>query len=74
MSKYHFCRLFKKSTNLTPYQYVLQRRTARAKELLKKRELTIVEIAYLLGFSDQSHFTRQFKKQYGITPGAFLKK
>ena len=73
MSKYHFCRLFKKSTHLTPHQYVIQRRLAQAKTLLKKGELTIVEIAHLLGFSDQSHFSRLFKKRYGLTPGAFLK-
>ena len=73
MSKYHFSRLFKQSVHLTPHQYVLQRRLAKAKTLLKKGKLTIIEIAHLLGFSDQSHFTRLFKKFYNITPAAFQK-
>jgi AraC family transcriptional regulator len=73
LSKYYFSRLFKRSTGLTPYQYVLQRRLERAKAFLKHGESSIVEIAHLFGFSDQSHFSRLFRKQYGITPGNFLK-
>lgn len=73
LSKYYFCRLFKQSTGQPPYQYVLQRRLDRAKALLQHGEINIIEVAHFFGFSDQSHFSRLFKKSYGITPGNFLK-
>ncbi len=73
LSKYYFCRLFKHTTGQTPYQYVLQRRLERAKGLLQQGGINIIEAAHFFGFSDQSHFSRLFKKSYGITPGSFLK-
>lgn len=68
ISLYHFLRLFKQSTTLTPHQYILQRRLEKAKSLLQQRELSIAEIAIRVGFSDQSHFTRYFKRVFGVTP------
>lgn len=68
MSPYHFSRLFKQSTGMTPYQYVIRYRLERAKELLQHSNLTIAQIAYMTGFSNQSHFTQQFKRQYQKTP------
>ena len=68
LSKYHFSRLFKQAMNQTPYQFVLRRRLDIAKTLLEKNSLTITQIAHQLGFADQSHFTRLFRKQFGLTP------
>ncbi|MDX2214023.1 MAG: AraC family transcriptional regulator [Oculatellaceae cyanobacterium bins.114] len=68
MSAYHFSRLFKQSTGLSPYQYVIQCRLERAKELLQHSDLTIAQIAYTTGFSNQSHLTQQFKRHYQTTP------
>lgn len=68
MSSYHFSRLFKQSIGLSPYQYVIQCRLEKAKELLQHSTLTIAQIAYTTGFSNQSHFTQQFKRQYQTTP------
>lgn len=68
MSSYHFSRLFKQSTGLSPYQYVIQCRLEKAKELLLYSNLTIAQIAYTTGFSNQSHFTQQFKRHYQTTP------
>jgi AraC family transcriptional regulator len=73
VSQYHFCRLFKQSIGVSPHQYVLQQRIEKAKGLLTQRKHTIAEVALELGFSDQSRFTKQFRKCVGVTPGKFLK-
>jgi AraC family transcriptional regulator len=70
MSPYHFSRLFKKSTGLTPHRYVIERRVQRAKELLSNTALPIAEIALLCGFANQSHLNRHFKRLLGVNPKA----
>ncbi len=71
MSPYHFCRLFKQSTGLSPVQYVRRERIRRAQQLIAERRLSLVEIADELGFSDQSHFTRTFRSVLGMTPSQY---
>ena len=68
ISRYYFCRLFKQSTGLSPYQYVIQQRVEKAKQLLIQRQLSISEIAIACGFSHQSHLNRHFKRLTGVTP------
>ena len=68
LSEYHFLRMFKQSTGYTPHQYVINQRIERARELLKKSDMTITEIAYLLGFSNPAHFTHHFRRKTGFTP------
>lgn len=71
ISPYHFLRLFKQSTGLTPHQYILQRRIDKAKYLLQESKLSITDIAFRVGFCDQSHLTRCFKRLLGMTPKQF---
>jgi AraC family transcriptional regulator len=72
LSAYHFARQFKAATGLPPHQYVIARRVERAKLLLEgDGERPLAEIAALVGFSDQSQFTRHFKRLAGATPGQF---
>ena len=68
MSQYHFARLFKQSTGLSPYQYVIHCRIERAKILLLQSKLKISEVALEVGFAEQSQFTRHFKRMTGVTP------
>jgi len=55
-------------------EYIRKQRIERAIELMKSSSYSLTEIAYLTGFSDQSHFTRIFKKHTGQSPSAFRKK
>jgi AraC family transcriptional regulator len=54
MSQYYFSRLFKQSTGLSPYQYVMRQRIERAKYLLKTTVLSVLSIAEQVGFSNQN--------------------
>ena len=72
ISPYHFMRLFKESTGQSPHQYVTEARVRKAKELLATGKLTISEAAYRVGFVDQSHLTRHFKRVFGMPPKTFL--
>ncbi|MGB5868078.1 MAG: AraC family transcriptional regulator [Arcobacteraceae bacterium] len=67
LSKYHFLRVFKKHTGLTPHQYILSTRTNKAKNLIIKGEKPL-SASLNAGFSDQSHFIRNFKNIYGYSP------
>lgn len=72
ISPYHFLRLFKQKTGVTPHQYILQQRIKQAKHLLQHSELSIADIATRVGFCDQSHLTRCFKRIVGMTPKQLL--
>lgn len=71
MSPFYFSRLFKQSTGLTPHQYLIKCRIEEAKQLLRISNLSMAAIAIEIGFADQSHFTRHFKRYVGITPSQF---
>ncbi|MDX2242157.1 MAG: AraC family transcriptional regulator [Leptolyngbyaceae cyanobacterium bins.302] len=71
LSAFHFCRSFKRSTGFTPHQYVIRQRVERAKQLLKDGKLGIAEVAFVCGFTHQSHLNRHFKRLTGVTPKKF---
>jgi AraC family transcriptional regulator len=71
LSTSHLNRLFKQSQGISLYQYVIHCRIERAKQLLKRQQLTIAEIATQVGFADQSHLTHHFKRYVGVTPKTF---
>lgn len=58
---------------VTPYGLLRQERIARAREALEDGQMNITETAHSFGYSDASHFIREFTRHYGTTPGAFLK-
>ncbi len=70
LSRFHFARAFKASTEQTPYQYVSAKGLAQAKVLLARNQ-PIAEIALALNFSSQANFTRAFRREFGITPGQY---
>jgi AraC family transcriptional regulator len=71
MSSHYFSELFKRSVHFSPHQYVLRRRIEHARRLLQEPGVTVFEAAVLSGFSDQSHFTKIFRRIVGVTPTAY---
>jgi AraC-like DNA-binding protein len=63
--------LFKLETGCTPVQYLRILRMQRAECLLQSSFLSVKEISFRIGRRDVSHFVRDFKKQYGLTPKKF---
>jgi AraC family transcriptional regulator len=64
---------FKKSTGVSPHQWLLYRRIDLAIELMSDPDTPLAQIAFNAGFSDQSHFSRVFVQKMGVTPGAWRK-
>lgn len=71
ISQFHFSHLFKQAIGTSPYQYLLQQRIERAKQLLKQTNRSIIEIALLCGFNSHSHLSKQFRQLTGMTPTAY---
>jgi PAS domain S-box-containing protein len=75
LSESHFSRTFKHITGETPHQFALRLRLERASaELARSSAADIAGVAAEYGFFDQSHFTREFRKKFGITPGELLRR
>ena len=72
LSRYHFSRVFRQATGLSPYAYFEQLRLARAR-LLLHTGASVSGAAFSVGFSDQSHLTRHFGAQVAATPGAYVR-
>jgi AraC family transcriptional regulator len=71
LSPYHFSRTFKKFTNYSPYEYLLNYRINHAKKLLVNTKLSISDIAEASGFNSVTHFVTTLKKRIGYTPKQF---
>jgi AraC family transcriptional regulator len=71
MSPHYFSELFKQSVHFSPYQYVLRRRIEHARELLREPDVSVFEAAVRCGFSDQSQFTKLFRRVVGVTPTGY---
>ena len=71
ISQSHLSHRFKQSIGMTPYQYLLQQRIERAKQLLKQSDRSIMDIAFLCGFSSHSHLSKQFRQLTGMSPKAY---
>ena len=70
-SPYHFARLFQQTTGESPHQFVLRERIEKAQRLLRETDVTLANIALEVGFANQSHFNRVFKRYLGLTPHAY---
>lgn len=73
VSPNYFHKMFKLTFRTTPTNYIILLRMNSALQLLRDNRVTIKEIAFELGFTDNAHFCKTFKKYYGITPGEYQK-
>lgn len=74
VSRFHFARLFRVSTGDSPMAYLLKSRIERAKQMLLQDDRPVCEVAAVLGFCDQSHLTRTFRRLTGLTPREFARR
>jgi AraC-like DNA-binding protein len=68
MSPFHFLRLFKRETGVTPYRFLVQARIRRAVDLLRDTSRPVTEIAFAVGFTDLSNFINAFRREIGVSP------
>lgn len=71
MTQWHFCRAFKASTGLSPYQWQLDKRVDAAQGLLLRTDAPLEAIAKAVGFTDPMHLSRVFKKRTGEPPATW---
>ncbi|MCH8524735.1 MAG: helix-turn-helix domain-containing protein [Balneolales bacterium] len=74
MSASHFCRVFKKATDMNFSEYVARVRIEKAKNMLLESNYTMTHIAFDTGFNSVTDFNRTFKKLTGVTPTGFRKR
>ena len=74
MSAGHFTRAFRITQGVSPRQWILRRRVARAQGLLVDPDVALTHVALACGFSEQSHFTRVFTRMVGMPPGAWRRR
>jgi AraC-like DNA-binding protein len=73
LSRSYFIKAFKETFGKTPYQWLMEYRVVRARDLLQS-DMALAEIAVACGFSDQSHMTKVFSKMTGKSPGAWRRR
>lgn len=71
LSESYFARAFRETVGMPPYQWMIERRVQRAKDLMHDRALTLTDVALSCGFADQSHFSRAFSRVAGVPPGVW---
>ena len=68
LSPYHFLRIFKRVTGVTPHQWLLRARLNEAAQLLATSRRSVTDIAFDVGFDDLSNFMRSFRAEFGLSP------
>lgn len=71
ISRSHLYRLFMQHISMPPNEYLMRYRISKATELLENNSLSVGEVAYSAGFSDQLYFSRVFKKYMGVPPSRY---
>ena len=71
LSPFHFSRVFKQSTGMSPLQFVTRQRITRAQQLIRETSRSLIEIALDVGYTSPSHFAQIFRRVVGVTPTEF---
>lgn len=73
LSAFHFLRLFKRETGVTPYRFLVQTRIRNAIEFLRDTSQPVTDIAFDVGFGDLSNFINAFRREVGCSPREYRK-
>src|SRR5260370_42468132 len=71
MSEFHFSRLFKRTTGLTPSQYFIHLRMEKARRLLRETNQSVTEIGLDVGYTSPSPLAQIFRRDVGISPSEY---
>jgi AraC family transcriptional regulator len=71
LSRFHFQRLFKAATGVTPSRYHIDLRLNEARRLLRETKMSVIDVALEVGYTDPSHFARLFRRETGLSPSEY---
>jgi AraC family transcriptional regulator len=71
LSRFHFQRLFKAATGVTPSHYHIDLRMEEARRLLRETKMSVVDVALEVGYANPSHFARLFRRESGLSPSDY---
>ena len=71
LSPFHFCRVFKEATGMTPLKFVTRERMLQAQRLIRETSRSLIEIALEVGYTSPSHFAQVFRRTVGMAPNEF---
>jgi AraC family transcriptional regulator len=71
LSKFHFQRLFKAATGVSPSRYHINLRMEEARKLLRETRMSVIDVALEVGYTDPSHFARLFRRETGLSPSEY---
>ena len=71
LSSFHFSRVFKQATGMSPLQFVTRERVTRAQQMIRETPRSLIEIALEVGYTSPSHFAQVFRRVAGVTPTEF---
>jgi AraC family transcriptional regulator len=71
LSPFHFSRVFKQATGMSPLQFVTRERITRAQQLIRETSRSLIEVGLEVGYTSPSHFAKVFRRMTGVTPTEF---
>jgi AraC-like DNA-binding protein len=71
LERFHFLKLFKQTVGMTPHAWLVRLRLERAATILHRTSQSIADVAQDVGFYDQSHFNRAFRRAFGVAPSRY---
>jgi AraC family transcriptional regulator len=71
LSKFHFQRLFKAATGVSPSRYHIDLRMEEARRLLRETRMSVLDVALEVGYTDPSHFAHLFRRETGLSPSEY---
>ena len=71
LSKFHFQRLFKAATGVSPSRYQIDLRMEEARRLLRETKMSVLDVALEVGYTDPSHFAGLFRRESGLSPSEY---